>query len=72
MEIFAVRLKEERIYNKLTQKTMAELLNIPLRTYQNYEALGMNHREPEQKLLVKIAKILNVSIDFLLGTKEVT
>lgn len=67
MIIFAVRLKEERNYNKFTQKEMADLLNIPLRAYKNYEALGQNHREPDQALLVKIAKTLDVSVDYLLG-----
>ncbi|MCL2675316.1 MAG: helix-turn-helix domain-containing protein [Firmicutes bacterium] len=67
MKSFAIKLKEERIYNNFTQKKIAELLNIPLRAYQNYEAVGKNHREPSQDLLVKIAKILDASLDYLLN-----
>jgi len=67
MRDFAVRLKEERELNKYTQKQMAEFLNIPLRTYKSYEALGVNHREPDQELLLRMAEILETTVDYLLG-----
>ena len=68
MEIFSIRLKEERIRNTYTQKEMADLLEITLRAYQNYEALSKrNHREPNFELLVKMADILEVKLDYLLG-----
>ena len=67
MEIFSILLKQERLSNQYTQKQMAELLNIPLRAYQNYEAIGKNHREPDMEMLIKIAKVLDISVDFLLG-----
>ena len=70
MEIFSIRLKEERLNNGYTQKNMAELLELPLRAYQNYEALGKNHREPDHKMLVKISTVLKISIDYLLGKED--
>jgi len=70
MEIFSIRLKEERLNGSLTQKTLAELLNVPLRAYQNYEAKGKNHREPDYEMLVKISNTLGVSIDYLLGKEN--
>ena len=70
MEIFSIRLREERKINRHTQKKMAELLNVPLRTYQNYEASGKNHREPDYNMLIQISNILCVSIDYLLGKEK--
>jgi len=67
MKTFATRLKEERVNNNMTQKNMADLLNLSLRAYQGYEAIGKNHREPDQELLIKIATVLSVSVDYLLG-----
>ena len=65
--IFAQRLKEERLHCKLTQKQMAELLGIPLSSYRNYEALKKGHCEPDLDTVVRIARLLNTSTDYLLG-----
>jgi len=70
MKNFAIRLKEERIHNNLTQKNMADLLKISLRAYQGYESIGKNHREPDQELLVNMSNILMVSTDYLLGKED--
>jgi len=70
MKIFSIRLKEERQHNNYTQKQMAELLSLPTTTYQNYEALSKNNREPNLEMVVKIAKILNISADYLLGLED--
>jgi len=70
MKNFSIRLKEERINNNLTQRKIADLLKISLRAYQGYEAIGKNHREPDQDLLIKIANILSVSTDYLLGLEN--
>lgn len=43
---------------------LAKLLNVPYSTYKGYENLG---REPKYDILCKLADILNVSIDSLLG-----
>ena len=48
----------------MTQKECAEKLKITLRAWQTYEQ-GVS--EPRHELLIKIADMLNVSIDYLLG-----
>ena len=71
-ETLAERLKEERLYNNLTQLQMAERLNIPLRTYASYEAkTTLRHRDPDLDMLVKIATILNTTLDYLTGKEQI-
>jgi len=65
--IFSQRLKEERLQEGLTQKQMAERLEIPLSTYKNYEALGKGRREPDMEMIVKIATVLDTTTDYLMG-----
>lgn len=57
------RIKRIRMDKKLSQKSVAEKLGIPHSTYSNYEN---NNREPSYETLKHIAKILNVSIPYLL------
>lgn len=61
---FAERLREARKSKGITAKDMASKLNINYTTYANYENQG---REPKYDLLCKIAAVLHVSIDELLG-----
>ena len=65
MEIFAKNLRKARENAKLTQEQMAERLSIPFHTYRNYEFTNANHREPDQKMLVLIARVLGISINKL-------
>ena len=51
----------------LTQKDMAELLNIPCSTYSNYEN---NNREPKKEILMQIADIFEISLSTLLSINE--
>lgn len=67
MKIFCERLKELRKAEKLTQRDMAEKLNIVQPSYIRYEN---GTAEPSQETLVKIAEIFDVSVDYLLGRKE--
>ncbi len=62
--MFCDRLRATRISKGLTLQKTADALDIPLRTYQNYEA-GV--REPHFDLLVAIADYFDIPIDFLLG-----
>lgn len=62
-------LKSLRLENLLTQNQLAEKLNISQQTYSNYENCLT---EPTSDTLLKIAQILNVSIDELLGRDEFT
>lgn len=63
MSIFSERLKICR-RQIATQKEMAERLGITERGFQNYE---LGRSQPTYEMLVEIADILNVSVDYLLG-----
>ncbi len=67
MKIFCERLNELRKAEKLTQRDMAEKLNIVQPSYIRYEN---GTAEPSQETLIKIAEIFDVSVDYLLGRKE--
>ena len=70
MKVFAKRLKLARENFGVTQKEAAEILKIPLKTYQKYESLAPSgHREPDQDMLIEMAVALQTSTDFLLGLK---
>ena len=65
MEIFlGKRLRELRVEKGLTQKQLAEKLNLNSVTYLHYEK---SQREPPLTVLADMAKFFDVSTDFLLG-----
>ena len=70
MENFSKNLKEIRTAKGISQKEMADLLGVSHRTYQNWELLDSNHREPDLSMLCKISKALDVSIDYLLDLSQ--
>lgn len=70
MENFSKNLKEIRTAKGISQKEMAELLGVSFRTYQNWELLDSNHREPDLNMLCKISKALDVSVDYLLDLSQ--
>lgn len=61
------RLKELRNERKLTQKQVAEALNLNSVTYLHYEK---SQREPSLEVLADMAKFYNVSVDYLLGLTD--
>lgn len=65
--IFGTRLRSARMLRGYTQQKMADLIGVALRTFQCYE---QGKREPNYETLVNIAKVLNVSTDYLLGIDE--
>lgn len=65
--MFGKRLRAIRMKRNFTQPQMADLLDVALRTYQGYEG---GSRSPSFATLVKLADILDVSIDFLLGRDD--
>ena len=67
MSIFSDRLKEQRKAKGITQKAMAQHLGILDTSYQHYE---YDLREPNHEMTVKIADILDVSTDYLLGRSD--
>lgn len=65
--MFNTRLREARMKRSFTQQRLADTLDIALRSYQCYET---GTRTPNYALLVHIADILDVSIDWLMGRDE--
>ena len=64
---FAERLKTLRKQVKLTQAQIAEKLDISQQAYASWER-GV--KKPTQDNLVKIAQVLNVSIDYLVSNSD--
>ena len=64
---FSERLKDLRKQAGLTQVDVAEKLGISQPAYASWER-GV--KKPTQENLVKIAQILNVSVDYLVGNKK--
>ena len=60
----AERLKNCRKEKGLTQQQAAIYCDITEKTYQNYE---LQTREPKLEILVKIADLYDVSLDYLGG-----
>lgn len=65
--MFGKRLRSCRMDRHYTQQMMADFLSVSLNTYQKYE---QNERFPSVDTLVKIADVLNCSIDYLLGRDD--
>lgn len=65
--ILARRLKQCRKESGFTQREMAIYCNISEKAYQNYELMT---REPKLEVLVKIAEVFHVSLDYLVGRTE--
>lgn len=61
---FADRLRQTRIAQHHTQAEMATMLGIERSSYTYYET---GKTQPNLKTLKKLKRILNVSIDYLVG-----
>jgi len=61
--VFHEKLNHERKLRDISARQMADHLGIELRSYRNYES---GDREPSLDILVKIADMLNISLDELL------
>ena len=61
---FGDRLKELRSKNGMTQTRLAQLLNITKSVVSYYER---QERMPSRDVLVKLAGIFHVSVDYLMG-----
>lgn len=58
------RLQELRKERGLSQKTLGELLSVSQFTVSSYEC---NHSNPDDETKVKLARLFNVSLDYLMG-----
>ena len=66
-EVLSKRLKTCRRNHKYTQKEVAIYCDITEKAYQNYE---LGTREPKISILMRIAKLYQVSLDYLVGLKD--
>ncbi|WP_367276137.1 helix-turn-helix domain-containing protein [uncultured Oscillibacter sp.] len=66
-DILAKRLRKCRDEAGLTQIKVAIYCDITEKAYQNYE-LGVH--EPKVSILARIARLYNVSIDYLVGLTD--
>jgi len=62
------RIKQLRKAKKISQKTLAENVGISTSAIGMYE---QGRRDPDTNTLLKIAKALNSSVDFLIGASEI-
>ncbi|MCX4286814.1 MAG: helix-turn-helix transcriptional regulator [Clostridia bacterium] len=67
MIAFAKRLKELRQENNYTQNAVALKLGIRQQSYARYET---GSGEPNLETLIALAKMFNVSVDYLLGISD--
>ncbi len=65
--MFKDKLRNTRENKELSQTEMAQKLGIAVTTYRNYENTT---REPNYEILVNIANLLDVSVDYLLGNEN--
>lgn len=63
-EILSERLKKCRKERGFTQSQVAIYCDITEKAYQNYELMT---REPKLEILVRIADLYGVSLDYLVG-----
>ena len=68
MAIFSSRLKEWRIKKKLTQQQLGERAGCTTATVFSYES--GNVKNPSLSIAVKLAEVLNLSMDWLLGFRS--
>lgn len=61
---FGENLISLREINEISRKDLAKKLDIPYTTLRNYET---NQREPGHKLLIQLAQMFSVSVDYLIG-----
>ena len=66
-EVLSTRLKQCRREKGLTQLQTAVYCDISEKTYQNYELMA---REPKLEILIKIADLFDVSLDYLTGRTD--
>ena len=64
MKVFSVRLKELRLKKGLTQTELGEKVGVKQSTFTNWEN---GKREPNFETIIKIADLLEVSLDWLFG-----
>lgn len=67
MSTLSQRLLSLRLNRRLSQGAVAEAAEITTRTYQRYEA---GEREPNASVLIRMADLYGVTIDYLVGRTD--
>nr|DAW90262.1 MAG TPA: helix-turn-helix domain protein [Bacteriophage sp.] len=67
MHAFNEHLRNIRKSNGVTQKQVAEAVNVTERNYQYYEA---GTQKPSFDTLIALAEYFNVSLDYLVGLSD--
>lgn len=67
MNSIADTLKYLRQINRMTQGEVADAISVNRSTYTSYET---GRREPSNETLISLAKVFNVSTDYLLGLEK--
>lgn len=67
MENFSERLKQLRKSRNITQKELAQALNVTERNYQFWEA---GKTKPQLDTIIALCDFFNVSADYLLGRTD--
>ena len=62
-----MRIREARMYQKMTQKDLAEMLGVDVAVISRYENGTVS---PSIERIAKIADILSVSVDYLIGRTD--
>ena len=61
------RIRDLREDHDYTQKHLSKLLNCSQQVYSNYE---LGQRDIPTDILIKLSKIYNVSVDYILGISD--
>ena len=61
------RLHEQRLLKKLSQKEVADAINVSASIVSNYEN---NERTPSLEILMSLARLYHCSTDYLLGFEK--
>lgn len=61
------RVRDLREDRDLTQKEVSQILNCSQQVYSNYE---LGQRDIPTDILIKLSKIYNVSVDYILGLTD--
>ena len=61
------RIRDMREDRDLTQKEVAKILNCSQQVYSNYE---LGQRDIPTDILIKISRLYNVSVDYILGISD--
>lgn len=67
MKAFGERLKELRTAKALTQKQLAEQLNVSGNAVHCWES---DKQEPSMAMLLKLSEIFDVTLDYLFGKTD--